>query len=604
MNASFAPVAAIALLCACGPSVVMTDDSDGGTGDGGDASGSTADDSTGPQSDAEFGEEQRYTLRLNEDVPPPLGLQMNRGEVEELFGEFADEVQLIELDPSTMLQGTIAALRHACGTEWSTDAPDPEYDCSLTALGQSFGEDGQWQLSPEFALIRLLTMTPANVDVSGSSLQPVEETFEFPASPEVFSDVLADALGIARTDPIVSNGALVASLHENLVQSHPAVGGSGALEITLADALADFAPLAERYGASGPHPGFIVDDVYGELFSPAFEMHVVAESNLRIVDGVDASAGKGFATVVDDRVGPSFDDELEFDFSDPERFSIDGVIGDLLIDMRAGLPEDHAFVPSCIDQVQCHGNLPGSPMSSNSVWGLEPWTLEYVVTAAAHRDYADRQFTGDYVNLDIFIGGENPPGWVEYDPGFAVGVDYDDHYIWEAVMEVFQIRLHDTPLGAIPEGGADVAFTLADIPVGLTGAEVTEALRPLLQDQASQLSDLLLGNHSEDDDPVDFYFRRANDGAVYLFFAAAEHRPEGAGYDYVDPGFFSDPDLTDKVSATQIDGVTDQAHEKVALTVAETTLYFADDTGQTYRAQIEMGMDDGEIEVSLAPRID
>ena len=50
--------------------------------------------------------------------------------------------------------------------------------------------------------------------------------------------------------------------------------------------------------------------------------------------------------------------------------------------------------------------------------------------------------------------------------------------------------------------------------------------------------------------------------------------------------------------------MADEAHEKVAITTAETTLYFADDTGLTYRVLVEMGMDDGEIDVRLAPRID
>lgn len=594
VNVSFVPLAVIATLCACGPQVVMTDDGDG-TGDTGQT-GETPDGSESTVgSDAEFGAEERYTLRLNEDTPPPLELSMDRDEVATLFGDHADEVTLIDLEPRTILAGSIAALRNACGTEWSTDVVDPQYDCSLTALGASFGEDGPWQLSPEFALVRLLTMTPANVDISGTSLSSLT------AEP-AYRSVLADALGIDRTDPMVSNEALITSLHYNLVRTHPAVGDSGNLEVTLADALADLAPMATRYGPSGEHPGILVDDVYGEIFGPQFQMHVVAESNLRVVDGVDADEGKGFATIVDDREGPTFDDELEFDFSDPERFSIDGVLGDLFLDMRVALQEHHGFVEACTTGTICHTNLPGAPSNAQSVWGLDLWTLEYVATWAGYFDYIDREYSYTSPTLSLTIGGPNPPGWAEYD--LWPTSDAPSQYLWETLNEVFQLRLHDTPRGEIPEGAANVAFTLQDIPVGLTGAEVTEALRPLLQAQATELSDLLLGNHADDDDPVDFYFRRATDGAVYLFFAAAEHRPPGAGYDYANPGFFADPELTDKVSVVQIDGVADEAHEKVAITTAETTLYFADDTGLTYRVLVEMGMDDGEIDVRLAPRID
>ena len=35
---------------------------------------------------------------------------------------------------------------------------------------------------------------------------------------------------------------------------------------------------------SGDHPGFIADDVSGQVFGPDFQMVVAADSNLRIMD--------------------------------------------------------------------------------------------------------------------------------------------------------------------------------------------------------------------------------------------------------------------------------------------------------------------------------
>ena len=85
---------------------------------------------------------------------------MSRDEVKDLFGAEADSIQLLSLDPSPLLQGTIEALRNACGTDWQLDDPDPNHDCSQTALGQSFN-GGDWQNSAEFSMVRILTMTPA-----------------------------------------------------------------------------------------------------------------------------------------------------------------------------------------------------------------------------------------------------------------------------------------------------------------------------------------------------------------------------------------------------------------------------------------------------------
>jgi hypothetical protein len=578
----------------------------GGTDDGQTES---ADESGGPP----VGPEATFELRITDATPAPLTLEMNREEVAELFGDRADEILLLELDSTPLLTNTLTTVANACGLAWQFDDPDPNHDCSQTPLGQTFvGPDGTWQTSPEYAMVRLLTMTPANVDVSGTSSEGLAELAD--ALSWIIDDygqILADVLAIPRTAPVITTESLVASFRDNFVASHPAVGEGGRLALTLEDALSNLSTLAGRYGPLDGHPG-IVDPsfpVQGEVFGPGFKMIAEAESNLRLVEGVDADqgqdgAGKGYASVVVDQIGPTYEDELEFDFENAEKFRVEGLVEDLTVDMRFRLGEYAQFVPSCTGSEVCHGNLPGAPTSAQSVWSRNPWDFEYLVTAAAYLDYvALPPFSVDYLlgsaSVDVGQNG-NPLGWIEYFVFLGLGNPPEDQYVWETILEVAQVRLHDSGFQTFPEG-VELAFTIEDIPCGLSGSEAAEAVRPYLQEQASDISDFLLGDYEDDNDPVDFYYRRAEDGGAYVYFVAPEDRAEGAAYDYATPGFFDDAALTTKASATSVSGVADTAHEKLALPAGESRYYFADDTGARYRARFVVGDDDTSIEVSVSP---
>lgn len=595
----------------CGSSAGRGDGTGGGTdGDptgteGGQTDG--VDETGGPP----VGPEATFELRINDQVPAPLTLEMNKDEVTELFGDRADEILLLELDSTPLLTNTLTTVAEACGLAWQFDDPDPNHDCTLTPLGQTFvGPDGTWQTSPEYAMVRLLTMTPANVDVSGTSSEGLAELAN--ALSWIIDDygqILADVLAIPRTQPVITTESLVASFRDNFVASHPAVGEGGMLGLTLADALSNLATLTERYGPMDAHPG-IVDPsfpVQGEVFGPDFKMIAVADSNLRLVEGVDADQGeepgKGYASVVVDQVGPSYEDELEFDFTDPERFRVEGLIENLTIDMRFRLGEYPQFVPSCTGSEACQGNLPGAPTSPQSVWSRSPWDFEYLVTDAAYRDYvALPPFSVDYLlgsaSVDVGQNG-NPLGWIEYFVFLGLGNPPEDQFVWETILEVAQVRLHDSGFQSFPEG-VELAFTIEDIPCGLSGSEAAEAVRPYLQEQASDISDFLLGDYKEENDTVDFYYRRAEDGRAYVYFVAAEDRPDGAAYGYANPGFFEDSALASKASATAVSGVADTAHEKLALPAGESRYYFEDDTGTRYRARFVVGDDDSAIEVSVS----
>lgn len=584
--------AALLVACAADDAALGTDGGDGTASTGGDDAPSGGSDTSG-QPPSDWGPEQEYELRLGDDDVPPLTLSMSRDEVAELFGDRADEVLLLELDSTALLENTLEEVKLACGIAWRLDNENPNHDCSVTALGQSFeGPDGTWRTSPEYAMVRILTMTPANVDVSGTSSSSLQSLADALGVGGGYSEILADALGIPRTQEIVSTASLVYAFQTAFVGSHPAIGEGGRIPFYLSDALADLATMSETLGPADPHPGLVDPSfqVSGQVFGPDFAMNAIAESNLRLVDGIDADGGKGFLTIVEDQTGPTYDDELEFDFSDPERFSLEGVVSELEVDMRFALGEDDGFVDSCLTS-PCTTNLPETPYDANSVWSLEPWTLEYNVALAAYEEYKERTFSESYLlgTASVELGQNgNPPGWTEYSVPLNIGDPPEDQYVWETILEVAQVALHNTPFTTFSEGDANIAFTVENIPIGLSGEEAAEAVRPFLQEQASLLSDFILGDYREDNDRVDLYWRRADDGQPYLYFSEPGDLASTADYAAELPGFFAAPTLApgSKLSTREVAGVSDTTHEKWAPPEGESTIYFADDLGTVFRLRI------------------
>lgn len=552
-----------------------------------------------------WGIEEEFELRLYDAAPPPLELSLDKAQVAELFGSVADDILLLELDPTTLLTNALDEIKSACGTAWQNDSSNPNHNCALTPLGQSFqGSDGTWQTSAEYSLVRILTMTSANVEVDGTSLEGVQGLADALGIGGGFSDILSEALGIPRTQEIVPTAPLVESLMVNFLGSHPEFAGDPKIRFTLGDALADLAPLATRYGPVGAHPG-VIDPTFtpfGEVMGPEFRLNVTAESNLRLVDGLDLSMGKDYMSVIVDESGPTFGDPLEFDFEDPEKFSLVGLQPELVVDLRFAIRESSAFTLACTGQDACKNNLPGNPVNAGSVWNQPAWMMEYIVADAARRQYEDRTFSKSYAlgaaKVEVGASG-NPGGWMSFDILLNLGNPPEDQYSWEAITEVAQVALHDSPFQTFPEGTANVGFTLADIPVGISGEECAEAVRPYLQQQASQVADYLLGDYRKNNGELDLFYRRADDGRAYLFFIAPEDLAPGAPYPWTTPGFFSDPSLSpdSKLSSTEIPGVSDTTHEKLALEVGENVLYLRAAEGTLYRLRIFVREGDDDLRV-------
>jgi hypothetical protein len=423
--------------------------------------------------------------------------------------------------------------------------------------------------------------------------------------------MLAETLGIPRTQEIVPTGALVTSLRERWLASHPNVRENGRLPIMLYDALHDLSPLGTRFGPAGGHPGIIdpAQPPHGVVFGDDFRMNITALSNLRWLDGVVLDRGKDYIATVVDSTGPTYDDVLELDFTDPDRFEVLGLIDEPAVDMRLRILEDPIFVPACNDNDACKKNLPETPLDAKSIWSTPRWELEHVMAYASLNQYRTRTFDKCYVDFlgclaRVSVGGNgSPAGWMNFDVLFDLGNPPKDQYLWEQIGEVAQVALHRLPSGKIAEGTANAAFTLRNIPVGMTAEQIRSAIRPYLQDQASTISERLLGDYSRNNGQVDFFYRRGLDGKPYLFFAAeGDPRPE-PGYDYDEPGFFSEPSLSaaSRVSSLGIAGSGDTTHEKVALPLGETVLYAEDESGALYRLRFTVPSEDAtEIGVRVA----
>jgi hypothetical protein len=610
----------------------------------------------------------RFFLRIDDSPPPPVVLEMDKAKALEIFGEAAArEIKLIDVDSTKLLENVLAAIQNSCGDGWRANAPDPGADCSLTELGKTYGPD--WQRSPQYRMVALLTMTPANANVRGTSLSDFEQLFV--KNPNLFNvgfpELLAGSLFCGGTPaeqkqcadnppvelltrPFIPTELLGATLKSTLLASHPNIGNSeGKLPVTLYDALMDMQPLSEKLGPAGDHPGLLVPDdqdftTYSDALTPAFRMTATADSNLRRVDGIDASHGAGemFLSLADAPVA--------FDFNDPERVKFAGIAPEPTVDMRMVIAELPTHVPACqasnlLDQA-CWPNAPDNPVGGDYVWSQPPWSFEYIVATAGYAAYSERVFDHCYVNFDpclasVSIGaGETPAGWSVFQTDFMSVKVPAPQYLWELLLDIAQLAVHDFecldtkdydndgdkneiiacagPNDADPSNDPDLeieegmmrpVFALKGVPIGLTADEMIAQIRPTLQAQADKIADVILGNYWTSNSRLDFYYRRAGDGGPpYLFFVGPEDkRPDAddptklAAYDYAKPGFFADPELTQKVSATEIDGVADTTHEKYRLPEGETTLYMQDDAGDTYslRFTVPPGADPVEIVVRV-----
>ncbi|WP_437975568.1 hypothetical protein WMF11_47960 [Sorangium sp. So ce295] len=623
----------LAALAACGD--------DGGGGGSGAAGGGGSGGEGGGGGGVVIEEPNRFRLRIDDAEVPSVVLELDKQKALQVFGEDgAKKITILDVDTTELLRNALEQIQNACGQSWRNDSANPGHDCSLTELGRSFG--AEWRTSPEFALVRLLSMTPANADVTGTSLEDLNKFFE--DNPGTFAfdfaDVLADAVNVDlsvepapeavrgnRTAPLVPMDKLISALQQQLLGTHPAIPAADGVRmpVTLYEALFDLQPLSQKLGPSGDHPGVLVPDdeaftTKSDVLLPDFQMRVVAESGLRRVAGVDLSKGGGDMFLRDG------DAPLQFDFNDPDKLQISGIAPAPIVDVRISLRELPSAVPPCDGDhnPDCKTNSPDAPVGTDYIWSVPPYLLESIVGTAGYLTYRDRApYSGCYFRaggkcaLGVNIGQEgNPRGWsvflgnISFPPDPPPDVP-GPQFFWELLADVAQTAIHD-PTGdgnpEIQEGAAQPVFALHNVGIGLTADEIVADLRPTLQSQANEIAEIILGRYWVNNDGLDFFYGRgAPDGAPTLFFVAEDDlRPSDQSseapraYTYESPGFFTSPDLSEasKVSSKDLDGLDDTTHEKYRLPPGETTLYMQDDEGAVYEVRFYVPESDDPVEIT------
>lgn len=627
-----------------------------------------------------------YVLRIDDSVPPPVVLEMDQKKALEVFGEAAKNIKLLDVDSTALLIEALTQIQNSCGTNWKLfllsideNLPlSPKPNCSLTTLGKSYGSE--WQTSPEYAMVRLLTMTPRNGNLAGTTFGSLWTYFHTPEKNNnafglSFEDILAATL-FCPDDPadpddtgecvkslksfaqeenpslkkveqelhmqtFIPLDILAEALKRTLMYSHPNINNpKGILPISLYDALMNMQTLSEKFGPIDVHPGLLMLDdsdmdgipefaTRSDALLPTFRMIATAESNLRRVDGIDASIGSG-SMFINHALAP-----LTFDFMDENKVQIIGIKDVPTVDMRMKINELDIRIDSCDeDPVACKTNLPNSPLGTNYIWSAPLWSLERIIAEAAYETYKNRHFDycfikGNPCDALVQIGaGNDPPGWSAFDVTIGASMP-KPQFFWELLLDVAQTALHDftgpdindvdkdgdfteiLPAAngepELDEGQVNPIFALKEVPIGLTAEEMIAQIRPTLQAQADKIAEVILGNYWQENDHLDFYYRRGEDGgAPYLYFAgSSDKRPDPtnpsqlAAYNYKNPGFFADLGLTQKVSSTSIEGVADTEHEKYRLPEGESVLYMQDDTNSVYKLHFIVPSHTDQLEINV-----
>ncbi len=447
----------------------------------------------------------------------------------------------------------------------------------------------------------LLSMTPDDADLSGTSLEELIALSGAIGIPP--AKALANLMGIGVTDPIVPVEDVAAAFVETVVASHPNAMtrpgpvddahpdgrwpvAPGTIPVTLDDVAFNFETLPEKFGPVGDHPG-IVEDARGVL---------VTEDDFRFTVKVSAQAlpykGVELPTAAKATVN-SKPGQIEhlFDFSDPAWLAIDGLVPEPRIGvLTQRVLEAPTFVPG--------GTTPApAPYGDSPAWDLDPWFFEALIVQTGFRWAAKVPAHCDEYELGTgtvaFRACVEDTGWVTMETFNDVGDPPAPSYLWDLLLEIAQVRLHD---GGLAEGDADIEVTVEDVAVGLSASEIVDRIRENIEQNPAGLRELVRAITDNTEGDADFYYVRTRPDAPadvagdYLFFVTEDdlrRGPDGApvrGYDYENPGFFADPDLSDKISTLdEVDG--DTSHEKVRIEPGD-VVYVEDADGRRYRVEV------------------
>jgi len=472
---------------------------------------------------------------------------------------------------------------------------------------------------------KLLNMTPANTVLAGSSLAPLLGVGK--AVGLAPSLILSDLVDLDPNANIITAELTTQAVIDDVVDTHPnarwrrgpvdaahpdglfEIPNKGSMPVSLYDVVTDFADLTKTFGPASAlpgkpdtaaHPGFISSAAPIVAATDDFSMTVSVNLNALPYKGVDlttasvASVNSTSSQIAD-----------VFDFSSDDWLQIKGLVPELVIgEMTMAIHENPLFIPG--------GAAKAPEMQGDSpAWTLPKYQFEALIADVARRKSADipdrctiyspegdvmmpleavKVCTGDNGDPD---DGSEPPHWTTISVDDSVILDTPPPapaYFWDILLEVAQIRLHD---GGLAEGQADINFTLRDIPAGITTAALEQNIRDNIQKNPAALAAIaeLLNENTEGAADFFYYVAKPDNpeplrGDWLLFIHPDDLENNSSGdpvrpYSYAHPGFYRDPELTDKASTTAaLDG--DTAREKIQLR-PDQVLYVEDDTGARFK---------------------
>lgn len=471
-------------------------------------------------------------------------------------------------------------------------------DRSLAAIRQL---DPNTLAPAERNMQTLLRMTPDTANLAGTSIATLVDLAPLlGVAPE---QVLADLFAIDVEDTFLTDKQLADTIIPQVIASHPnaqtRLGPKtsdnpdgiypvvpGTLPVNLTDLATNFETFSLRFGpyeeGGREHPGF-VSGIKSAVLEDDFTITVRANANALPYKGIDLTD----ATVAS---VSSIRSQIEglFDFEDPNWMRVDGLAqGEPTItSMTLQVVEAPTFVRG--------GTSPTPAGVGNSLgWTLPSWTLERVLLGAAQGAYENLNSSVSYAasgETDPLFSAAVVNGFQTIDVRGGLGSPPQASYVWDLLLEVAQVRLHD---GGLKEGEGNVAFTVQNIPLGTTSSELEQRVKNNLRASPSSLLELTESVLASTSGAADFYYYRArleNPVEVqgdWLYFIIPDDIANGddgapvRAYSYAHPGFYADAELTQKVSSVvALDGDTE--HEKVRLD-DHAELYVEDDVGALYR---------------------
>ncbi len=550
--------------------------------------------------------------------PPPLSDEMKVDETRTV------ELRFLTIDVKNFSQTldleTIQKFpRNILDNTWLLDLnAEPLVFNALSVLKDTPTDEVYALPGPTHNMWKLLTMTPDNIVLDGTSLAPLIGVGKAIGLPP--SLILSDLMGISANEPAISTELATRAVLNNVVATHPNAQlrrgvvtednpeglypvSKDSIPVYLADVVEDFKSLPVTFGPVGPnpqnpngpsHPGFITATSGLKAALDNFSMTVTVDLNASPYKGIDLTT-----SVVGSVNSTASQIETVFDTSNPDWLVLEGLATTLVIpELTMKIYENPAFLAGGT-------NKEPAMQGDSPVWDLPPWEFERLIMDLA-------RLRAEEIPAHCTIYG--PQGEVD-EPLEAVNVCLDTEswteitvdesvegsvtppapsYFWDILIEIAQVRLHD---GNIAEGDADIELILRDVDVGVTTEDLVAAIKENLGNDPAALTDIAESlNDNAEGDP-DFYYYQpkfSNPEDVqgdYLYFVAPvdirtdeSNMPLRAYGDYQRPGFFADEALTVKVSDKQLID-NDTTHEKIKISTGD-TLYIEDDRGQRFRLDV------------------